>query len=116
MPNLVANVTFNPPVLKIMGTTLREETVQKLQQRLPTVTTTSASTIRRAPPTFELKKDPEHWTIDLGQHYCDQLGRSLIFMCLIETLEGEDWKLKGTNTVTHHDSGKDTTKFFFYRA
>eukprot|EP00744_Colponema_vietnamica_P000954 GILI01001654.1.p1 GENE.GILI01001654.1~~GILI01001654.1.p1 ORF type:complete len:116 (+),score=40.12 GILI01001654.1:73-420(+) len=115
MPNLVAVVTFNPPVVKLMGSTLREETVQKLQQRLPTSTSTQLSS-RRAAPTFELKKDPEHWSIDLGQSFCDQLGRSLIFMDLIEILEAEEWKLKGTNCVVHPDSGKDTTKFFFYRA
>eukprot|EP00758_Cryptobia_borreli_P005132 Tbor_TRINITY_DN4748_c0_g2::TRINITY_DN4748_c0_g2_i1::g.17083::m.17083 len=116
MPNLIANVTFNPPVLKLMGSTIREETIEKLQRCLPQSTTTSAGSTRRPPPVFELKKDPDHWTIDLGQHYCDQLGRSIIFLNLIETLEGEDWKLKGTNTAVHPDTGKDTTKLFFHRA
>lgn len=115
MPNLIVNVTFNPPVLKIMGSTLREETIHKLEQRLPSVTTTSLNT-QKEPPKFQLKENPAHWHIDLGQHYCDQLGRSLIFLAMLETLEAEDWKLKGTNTVTHPDSGKDSTKFFFFRA
>jgi len=115
MPNLIVNISFNPPVIKMMGSTLREETIHKLEQRLPTVTTTSAST-QRDPPKFVLMNNPTHWHIDIGQHFCDQLGRSLIFLCVIETLEGEDWKLKGSNTITHPDSGKDTTKFFFYRA
>eukprot|EP00672_Neobodo_designis_P023531 CAMPEP_0174831326 /NCGR_PEP_ID=MMETSP1114-20130205/3023_1 /TAXON_ID=312471 /ORGANISM="Neobodo designis, Strain CCAP 1951/1" /LENGTH=115 /DNA_ID=CAMNT_0016065147 /DNA_START=52 /DNA_END=399 /DNA_ORIENTATION=+ len=115
MPNLVVNVTFNPPVVKMMGTTLREETVHKLEQILPQVTTTSL-THQRAAPKFQLNSNPTHWHIDLGQHYCDQLGRSLIFLALIEALEGEDWNLKGTNTVVHPENGKDTTKFFFYRA
>jgi hypothetical protein len=115
MPNLIVNVTFNPPVIKMMGTTLREETVTKLEQLLPGVTTTSLSS-QREPPKFQLMNSPQHWHMDLGQHYCDQLGRSLIFLCLIEALESEDWMLKGTNTVTHPDNGKDTTKFFFFRA
>lgn len=115
MPNLIVSCTFNPPTVTLLGTTLREETVHKLEQRLPTVTTTSLSS-QREPPKFTLKDHPSHWHIDLGQHYCDQLGRSLIFLCLIETLEAEDWKLKGTNTITHPDTGKDTTKFFFFRA
>ncbi|CUG88896.1 Hypothetical protein, putative [Bodo saltans] len=115
MPNLVVNVTFNPPVVKLMGATLREETIHKLEQVLPNVTTTHVSHNKEAPK-FQLLQNPSHWHADLGQHYCDQLGRSLIFLALIETLEGEDWKLKGTNTVTHPDNGKDSTKFFFFRA
>jgi len=115
MPNLIVNASFNPPVLKLMGSTLREETIHKLEQRLPVATTTSQSGQRDAPK-FQLLQNPTHWHIDLGQHYCDQLGRSLIFMAVMEVLDSEEWKLKGTNTVTHPDSGKDTTKFFFYRA
>ena len=115
MPNLIVNVTFNPPVVKLMGTTLREETVHKLETILPQVTTTAVSR-QRDLPKFQLLSNPTHWTIDLGQHYCDQLGRSLIFLAIIEALEAEDWNLKGSNTVTHPDNGKDTTKFFFFRA
>ncbi len=115
MPNLIVNCTFNPPQVKLIGATLRDETVHRLEQRLPGITTTASSS-QREPPKFQLLNNPTHWHVDLGQHYCDQLGRSLIFLCLIETLEAEEWQLKGTNTVTHPDSGKDTTKFFFYRA
>jgi hypothetical protein len=115
MPNLIVNVTFNPPTIKLMGSTLREETIHKLEQRLPTATTTSPST-QHEPPKFVLKEHPTHWHMDVSQQYCDQLGRSLIFLQVIETLEAEDWKLKGTNTVTHPETNKDTTKFFFYRA
>eukprot|EP01063_Lacrimia_lanifica_P004740 TRINITY_DN126_c0_g1_i1.p1 TRINITY_DN126_c0_g1~~TRINITY_DN126_c0_g1_i1.p1 ORF type:complete len:137 (+),score=67.22 TRINITY_DN126_c0_g1_i1:63-413(+) len=114
MPHLVVNCTFNPPVIKMMGSTLREETVHKLDQRLPIVTTTSVSP-KKELPKFSYVQNPPHWHNDLGQHFCDQLGRSMIFLTMIECLEGEDWKLKGTNTVTHPDNGKDTTKFFFFR-
>ena len=60
-------------------------------------------------------QNPPHWHLDLGQHYCDHLGRSFIFLTCIECLEGEDWKLRGTNCMTHYDQPKDTTKFFFHR-
>ena len=60
-------------------------------------------------------QNPPHWHLDLGQHYCDHLGRSFIFLTCIECLEGEDWKLRGTNCMTHYDSARDTTKFFFHR-
>ncbi len=115
MPNLIVNVTFNPPVVKIMGSTLREETVHRLEQKLPSATTTSMST-QRDPPKFQLMSNPTHWQIELGQQYCDQLGRSIIFLSIIESLEGEDWMLRGTNTVTHPETNKDTTKFFFFRS
>jgi hypothetical protein len=115
MPSLIVNVTFNPPVVKLLGTTIREETVHKLEAALPGALTT-ATAVQKAPPQFELMANPPHWHMDLGQAYCDQLGRSMIFLRIIEALAAEEWKLKGTNTVTHPENGKDTTKFFFYRA
>ena len=115
MPSLIVNVTFNPPVVKLLGTSIREETIHKLEAALPEVTTTAMCT-QRERPKFQMMNNPPHWHMDIGQHYCDQLGRSIIFLRLIEALNGEDWKLKGSNTVTNMDNGKDTTKFFFYRS
>ena len=63
-----------------------------------------------------MMQNPPHWHMEIGQQYCDQLGRSIIFLRLIEALNGEEWKLKGTNTVVNPENGKDTTKFFFYRS
>ena len=135
MPHLVVNCTFNPPVVKIMGATLHEvcasllqrspthtkktttrnnkqhnatqETIHKLDQRMPAVTTTSVSP-KKELPKFVYIQNPPHWHSDLGQHYCDQLGRSMIYLTMIECLEGEDWKLKvcfadqtGCNTHAH---------------
>jgi len=107
-------LTFNPPVLTLVGATLREETVHKLEQRLPTVTSTAAST-RKDPPKFMFIKEPAHWRIEVTQQFCDHLARSRIYHELIETLEGEDWKLRATNCITVPDSGKDVSKFFFTR-
>lgn len=114
MPNLCASVTFNPPVVTLVGATLREETVHKLEQRLPSSTSTTPGANKEAPK-FVFNKDPDHWKIDLGQQYCDHLGRSAIYLALIECLEGEDWKLRATNAMMHYDNGKDTNKFFFAR-
>jgi hypothetical protein len=114
MPNLVVSVTFNPPVVTLLGATLREETVHKLEQRLPAGTST-APTPGKEPPKFVFHKDPDFWQIDLGQQYCDHLGRANIYLAIIEALEAEDWKLRASNAMTHYDNGKDTNKFFFSR-
>lgn len=114
MPNLIVTCTFNPPQIKLMGTTLREETIHKLEQRLPMVTSTAQSPSKE-PPKFVFVKEPAHWAIDLGQQYCDHLGRSMIYLTIIECLEAEDWKLRATNSMTQYDTGKDVNKFFFAR-
>ena len=114
MPNLIVTCTFNPPQIKLMGSTLREETIHKLEQRLPTVTSTASSPGKEAPK-FVFHKEPAHWSIDIGQQFCDHLGRSMIYLVVIESLEAEDWKLRATNCMQHHDTGKDTSKFFFQR-
>ena len=115
MPNLIVTATFNPPQIKLMGSTLREETIHKLEQRLPAVTST-ASSPGKEPPKFVFHKEPAHWSIDIGQQFCDHLGRSMIYLTVIESLEAEDWKLKGTNCINQVDTGRDTTKFIFHRA
>lgn len=114
MPNLIVSVTFNPPVVKLLGSTLREETIHKLEQKLPTVTSTAV--IPGKEPKFVFEKEPAHWRIDLGQQFCDHLGRSLIYLAIIECLEAEDWKLRASNCMNHYDTGKDTSKFYFSRA
>jgi hypothetical protein len=114
MPNLIVSCTFNPPVVKLLGSTLREETVHKLEQKLPTMTSTS--TVPGKEPKFTFEKEPAHWRIDLGQQFCDHLGRSLIYLAIIECLEAEDWKLRASNCMNHYDTGKDTSKFYFHRA
>jgi hypothetical protein len=114
MPNLCVSATFNPPVVTLVGATLREETIHKLEQRLPAATSTAAST-RKDPPKFVFNKDPDHWSIELGQQFCDHLGRSAIYLTIVEALEAEDWKLRATNCINHYDTLKDTSKFFFTR-
>eukprot|EP01006_Ploeotia_vitrea_P017704 TRINITY_DN48942_c0_g1_i2.p1 TRINITY_DN48942_c0_g1~~TRINITY_DN48942_c0_g1_i2.p1 ORF type:complete len:123 (-),score=22.09 TRINITY_DN48942_c0_g1_i2:164-532(-) len=122
MPNLIVVLRCNPPSVRLMGTTLREETIKKLDDKIFTVTTTSHSP-KQEPPKFQYQATPPHWCMDVQKQYCDHLGRSMILLCLIEALEAEDWKLKGSHSVTHNsfiwksaDAGMDTTRLFFYRA
>ena len=117
MPNLCVTCTFNPPVIKIIGSTLRQETIDKLQQKLPAVTSTQMTkTAESKPPVFHYEKEPVHWWMEIENQFCDHLGRSLIYLAIIETLECEDWKLRASSCITHYDDGKDTNKFYFWRA
>ena len=117
MPNLIVTCTFNPPTIKLMGSTLRQETIDKLQQKLPTVTSTQmTNSSEQKPPVFHFEKEPAHWWMEISSQFCDHLGRSLIYLAIIETLEIEDWKLRASNCMSHYDTAKDTSKFFFWRA
>eukprot|EP00993_Chasmostoma_nieuportense_P005930 NODE_6545_length_524_cov_12.869018_g6380_i0.p1 GENE.NODE_6545_length_524_cov_12.869018_g6380_i0~~NODE_6545_length_524_cov_12.869018_g6380_i0.p1 ORF type:complete len:144 (+),score=45.40 NODE_6545_length_524_cov_12.869018_g6380_i0:65-433(+) len=122
MPNLVAVLTFNPPQVRLMGTTLREQTIKELDSRLDKMPTTSVSP-KQQPPNFEYVPNPPHWCYSIDQHYCDHMGRSNFMLTVVEALEAEDWRMKGTHAVSHNshiwksaDAGKDTTRMFFTRA
>ena len=60
MPNLVVSAKFNPPTICLMGTTLREETVKKIDAALPRATTTSMSP-KQDPPQCCHVSNPPHW-------------------------------------------------------
>ncbi|AYU75657.1 protein of unknown function - conserved [Leishmania donovani] len=60
-------------------------------------------------------KEYKSWRIDLGQHYCDQMGRAMIFLVIIEALEEEGFALRGTHTLMM-DREKDTTQLIFVRS
>ncbi|KAG5487957.1 hypothetical protein LSCM1_08272 [Leishmania martiniquensis] len=55
------------------------------------------------------------WRIDLGQHYCDQTGRSMVFLVIIEALEEEGFALRGTHTMLTEQE-KDVTRLIFVRS
>lgn len=129
MPNVVVTCTFNPPVLSIQGASLRQDTIDALQRALPKHTTTSIPTQRaNESPKFLLIGGGEaaaaaspsagnkysNWCIDLGQHYCDQKGRSMIFLAVMEALEEEGFAMRGTNTVVTEEE-KDVTRMIFSR-
>eukprot|EP00992_Anisonema_acinus_P004576 TRINITY_DN16024_c0_g1_i1.p1 TRINITY_DN16024_c0_g1~~TRINITY_DN16024_c0_g1_i1.p1 ORF type:complete len:123 (-),score=39.14 TRINITY_DN16024_c0_g1_i1:46-384(-) len=112
MPNLIVSLTFNPPVIRIMGATLRDETIRKLDAKLFQVTTTAP---KKDPPKFERVDAPAHWVVTLDGQYCDHLGQSMMFISMIECLETEDWKLKGSNASDNANEGLEITKLFFVK-
>jgi hypothetical protein len=112
--NLIVNITFNPPNFCIIGP-VKENTIQKLNQMLPTVcTTTNTAKVKFA---FQRREDPPHWYGELRPHFANEdIGQALIFATMLDALEEEGgWKLKGSN-ATNHDVDKVTYKFFFVRA
>jgi hypothetical protein len=101
-------------VVKLMGVTLREETVTKIERALFDMTHGVVNS-KKPIPKFKTEQNPDHWVLALEGHYCDHLGRSMMFLTIIEALEAEDWKLKGSNSILHPESGKEINKFFFVR-
>ncbi|KAH9579970.1 hypothetical protein LSM04_005216 [Trypanosoma melophagium] len=114
MPNLCVSATFNPPVISILGAALREETVKRMEQRIPSVMSTSASPSRE-PSKFVFYTNPDHWRMEVSQHFCDDLHKSAVFLVIIECLESEGWNLRATNNIRDPESNRDTTKLFFAR-
>ncbi|RNF25141.1 uncharacterized protein Tco025E_02289 [Trypanosoma conorhini] len=114
MPNLCVSATFNPPVITILGSALREETIKVMEQRIPTSVSTSSSPSKE-PIKFIFYANPDHWRMELSQHFCDDLHKSAVFLAMIEALEGEGWNLRASSSIRDNDSGKDTTKLFFSR-
>jgi hypothetical protein len=121
MPCLIVTTRFNPPAIRLMGTTLREETIHRLDSKLFTTTTTSHSP-KQEPPKFEYVNNPPHWVMEMPKMYCDQVARSALLLTIIEVLEAEDWKLKASHAIQHAsqqwkstDAGMDTCRMFFFR-
>eukprot|EP00994_Dinema_validum_P004491 NODE_2545_length_678_cov_96.801272_g2085_i0.p1 GENE.NODE_2545_length_678_cov_96.801272_g2085_i0~~NODE_2545_length_678_cov_96.801272_g2085_i0.p1 ORF type:complete len:142 (-),score=56.85 NODE_2545_length_678_cov_96.801272_g2085_i0:252-620(-) len=121
MPVLVAHFRFNPPVLNLMGTTLREETIHKLDSKMFSVTTTSHSP-KQDPPKFAFINTPPHWQMTMPKFYCDHLGRSSMFLAVVEAMEAEDWMMVAAHGFEHRyecwksvDAGMDGCRIFFCR-
>lgn len=115
MPNLIVSIFLIPhPVVTLMGSTLREATIDKLDKSLWQMST-NVSAPRRDPPKFEFRAEPDHWKMVLPAQFCDPLGQCTMSLSLIEALETEDWKLKASCACLHADSGGSVTKFFFHR-
>ena len=83
MPNLCASVTFNPPVVTLVDPP-RGDHPEAGATPACDLTTASQS---KEPPKFVYHKDRlAH--IDLGQQFCDHLGRSAIYLALIGAWPG----------------------------
>eukprot|EP00992_Anisonema_acinus_P000383 TRINITY_DN10135_c0_g1_i1.p1 TRINITY_DN10135_c0_g1~~TRINITY_DN10135_c0_g1_i1.p1 ORF type:complete len:119 (+),score=28.73 TRINITY_DN10135_c0_g1_i1:62-418(+) len=109
--NLICNLTFNPPELVILGP-IKDTTIQKLEQILPQVCTSSPG--QKTVVQFQKNESPPHWFAKLGTMFCnEEMGQSQIMLKLMDCLEDEGgWKLKGSNAI-NHDETKVTYKFFF---
>lgn len=117
---LIASITFNPPQVKIVGP-VRETTIEKLNQVLPTHTTSTRSN-RAGNPKFVYEATPAHWTVRLDGQFCDQVGMSNLFLVILDALEEEGgWKLATTHAITLPNTDclqqefYENYKFFFSR-
>ena len=90
-PNLVVMMSFNPPVITLIGP-IKEKTVEHLNVLLPSVCTTSKEG-RRPPPTFQRRisqaSEIPYWQVELRGQYCDQVGVSFLFSSLFDCLDEE---------------------------
>lgn len=86
-----------------------------MEAQIPLATSTAVNP-SKDPAKFVFLSDPDHWRMELQQHFCDELHKSSIFMAIIQALEEEGWRLRASNSVTHTESDRDTTKLFFVRA
>ncbi|CCW69570.1 unnamed protein product [Phytomonas sp. Hart1] len=111
--NLILNITCNPPEISIFGP-IKESTIAKLNKKLPN----SCSTTNTGKVPFEMvrKEDPPHWYGELRSQFAsDDIGKSQLFVTLLDALEEDAaWSLHGTTAMTH-DKEKCTYKFFFVR-
>eukprot|EP00992_Anisonema_acinus_P003335 TRINITY_DN12832_c0_g1_i1.p1 TRINITY_DN12832_c0_g1~~TRINITY_DN12832_c0_g1_i1.p1 ORF type:complete len:137 (-),score=73.01 TRINITY_DN12832_c0_g1_i1:56-412(-) len=112
-PNLIINIAFNPPNVKIIGP-IREETVNALNHALPAACTTDPRG-RRPPATFQYSDTPiAHWHLQLYGNYCNEIGRMQLMLCIFDALEEEGgWQLKATHCLPMPDA--EEHKFFFVR-
>lgn len=113
MPNLCVSCTYNPPTITVMGATLREDTVRSLESQIPHATTTAMNP-GKEPAKFAFLPNPDHWRMELQQHFCDELHKSAMFLSIIQALEQEGWRIRASNSVAADN--KETTKMFFTRA
>jgi len=109
--NLVVNITFNPPEIVVIGP-VKDTTIQKLEQIVPQVCTTSPG--QKGIGRFQKMDTPPHWFCRLSSHYCnEEMGQTQIMLKVMDCLEDEGgWKLKASNAI-NHDETKVTYKFFF---
>ncbi|ORC84968.1 uncharacterized protein TM35_000391420 [Trypanosoma theileri] len=118
MPYVIVNCTFNPPTLSITGAQLRQETIDSLEKSIPQCTTTSSSSnsMNGTTAKFTLSESqPQTWHMSIGQQYCDQRGRCVVFAAVAQALQLEGWALRTTDAVSWENE-KDVTRLFFWRS
>eukprot|EP00796_Vickermania_ingenoplastis_P006017 gene6017-4321_t len=115
MPNLCVSCTFNPPVITVLGATLREDTVRSMEQQIPLATSTSSNP-GKEPVKFAFLSNPDHWRMELPQHFCDDLHKSAMALAIISSLEEEGWRIRASVSTSYPDISKESTKMFFTRS
>ncbi|CAM40432.1 conserved hypothetical protein [Leishmania braziliensis MHOM/BR/75/M2904] len=115
MPNLCVSCTFNPPTITLLGSTIREDTVRAMETQIPLATSTAVNP-SKDPAKFIFLSNPDHWRMELHQHFCDELHKSSVFLVIIQSLEQEGWRLRASNSVQNTENDTDTAKLFFVRA
>eukprot|EP01012_Entosiphon_sulcatum_P021940 TRINITY_DN26813_c0_g1_i1.p1 TRINITY_DN26813_c0_g1~~TRINITY_DN26813_c0_g1_i1.p1 ORF type:complete len:122 (+),score=35.81 TRINITY_DN26813_c0_g1_i1:71-436(+) len=113
-PNLVVVMTFNPPIVKIIGP-VQAETISKLEEAFPASCTTDPRG-RKPPAKFEYREgaepQPPHWSINLYGNFCDNLGQMQLMLAMFEALEEEgDWTLKESSAIQLPEH--DVHRFYF---
>ena len=90
-PNLIVMISFNPPLISLIGP-IKERTIIQLNNVLPDSCTTSKLG-KKEPPVFELKEHSgsqiKYWEVELRGQFCDQTGVSALFCSLFDCLEEE---------------------------
>ncbi|KAG8348542.1 hypothetical protein TRVL_00631 [Trypanosoma vivax] len=115
MPNVIVTATYNPPTFTIVGSPIREETVKRMEQRIPSLLSTALSQSRE-PARFTLRDNSKTWCMELNQHFCDELHRSAVSLVIIEALDGEGWTLRTASASHDSKLDRDVIKLFFSRS
>jgi hypothetical protein len=99
-PALVANFSFNPPVVSLSGP-IAESTVAKLSEQLPRLTTNSVRG-RKAPPTFRFLTAPHpHWLLEMPSLVADDISQMTMMLAVLDCLEDEGgWSMRDCHAIT----------------
>jgi len=105
-PCLIVNVSFNPPVISIVGP-VKESTLAKLNDILPRLTTNSVRG-RRKPPTFGPSTEyvnvnpPNVAVMDMGSLFADEVAQLSIIVAVLDCLEDEGgWTMTDTHAASY---------------
>ncbi|CCW63077.1 unnamed protein product [Phytomonas sp. EM1] len=107
---LVINLSFNCPVVDIIGP-IKETTIERLNELLPT-STTSTRNCRSEAPKFQYLSNPDHWHLKLDGQLCDSEGVSHFIVVLLDVLEQEGgWTLVSSQASNSDNAGAIQQKY-----
>ena len=83
--NLIVNITFNPPLVRIIGP-VKDTTISKMEQVIPQVCTSAPGQKSQ----IMFVKSESHWEGELPSQYCnEEMGQSQVMLCILDALEDE---------------------------